>query len=70
MWIGPKESTGGRKAGCSIRIRLVSWERGQREKKDDSRKSATELGIRMGNWILRTGGGKGEDLQLCYPLSW
>ena len=30
--IGPKESTGGRKAGSPIRICLAPWERGQRVK--------------------------------------
>lgn len=31
-----------------------------------SRKSATELGTRLGNRMLRNGEGSGEDLQLCY----
>lgn len=70
MRIGQKESTGGRKAGCSIRICLVPWERGQRAKMGHSRKSATELGIRMGNWILRNGEERGDDLQFCYLLPW
>lgn len=29
-----------------------------------------ELGIRMGDWILRNGEGRGEDLQLCCLLPW
>lgn len=43
-----RESIGGRKARCSIKICLVSWEWGQRIRSGHSKQCATELGMELG----------------------
>lgn len=62
-------STEGRKAESSTRFCLVLWECGQRMSRGHRRMSATDNGMRMGDWDWRNVG-RDEDLQLAYPLRW
>lgn len=62
-WWGPQE--GGEQG--STRFCLVTCEWELRVRRGHSKKSATELGVRLGDWTWRRGGG--EDLQLAYLRS-
>lgn len=47
---GLRGSTGGREAECSCRICFVSWEWRQKVRRGHCMASATELGLRLGEW--------------------
>ena len=61
-----KKSTGEEKVGCSITI--CPRERGLRVRRDHIIWSATELGMRLGDWIWRKGGEGSFEVHLPPPL--